>query len=122
MYYNETSFADLKNVVLSEIRGATEGSDVIVFVAVDGREWRMYHEQDCCESVYVESVVGNIDDLIGSEILMADESSDSENNQDYESVTWTFYKLATIKGYVDIRWVGSSNGYYSERVSFSLIQ
>jgi hypothetical protein len=96
-----------------------EGNE-LVFKTTDGETYRMYHEQDCCESVVLEDVVGDLEDLVGSEILVAEEV-EGESPADfeaYESYTWTFYKFATRKGYVDLRWLGQSNGYYSEGVSF----
>jgi hypothetical protein len=113
----------LKGKTLSKVSG-TVGDGEITFVTTDGDRYRMYHEQDCCESVSVEDIVGDLQDLVGSEILVAEEV-DGESPVDfeaYESHTWTFYKFATHKGYVDIRWLGSSNGYYSESVSFVKVQ
>ena len=81
--------------------------------------FRFWHCQDCCESVYIESVVGDLSDLEGEPLLIAEEVSGEipEDDTDYYgSRTWTFYKFATRKGYVDVRWLGESNGYYSESV------
>ena len=95
----------------------------IIFYLSNGAEYKMYHDQDCCEYVYIESIDGNLDDLIGSRLNQADESySHTGNRGDDESSTWTFYKLATIKGYVTIRWYGSSNGYYSESAGVEKIK
>lgn len=93
-------------------------NDEIFQILTETHLFTLYHRGDCCESVYLEDVVGEPEDLIGHEILMAEESTNDENplSEYDESFTWTFYKFATIKGYVDLRWYGSSNGYYSENV------
>ncbi|MDD0837856.1 hypothetical protein PSQ40_04660 [Curvibacter sp. HBC61] len=127
MTYVKAKFEDLKGLTLKSISGKAGDSEV-AFETVGGRRFVLHHFQDCCETVEVESVTGDLADLIGHPILIAEESSSGENpegvvveDQQYGSFTWTFYKLATIKGYVDIRWYGSSNGYYSESVDFNEI-
>jgi hypothetical protein len=114
-------FHTLEGLTLSEITGCHKGSGEILFTTTDGRCFRMFHWQDCCESVDVEDVVGDVVDLIGHPILRAEERSngvqDVENGHgDVEQ--WTFYTIATIRGTVDLRWYGISNGYYSTGVSF----
>ena len=99
------------------------GDDEIIFVTDRGEKYKMYHAQDCCESVTIEDIVGDLSDLVGEPILLAEEVKGAEPpvravDPWKDSFTWTFYKLATRKGYVDLRWYGSSNGYYSEEVSF----
>ena len=92
------------------------GDDFVAFVFLDGTIAKMHHVEDCCESVTVEDVNGDVADLIGVPLLVCDERTDSKEGGDYESATWTFYTLRTIRGSVDIRWLGVSNGYYSESV------
>lgn len=116
-------FGDLKGLTLRSIR-VNADKDRVWFDTADGRQFEMFHEQDCCEQVLVEEIIGDLRDLIGAPILVAEEvvsekpPADKALEYEPESQTWTFYKLRTIKGSVDIRWWGTSNGYYSESVYF----
>ena len=109
----------LKGKILKDIK--IEGTENIFFIDEDGIEYKMFQDYDCCANVYIEDICGDINNIIGSEIIMAEEVINrdlSPLNKFDESYTWTFYKFATVKGYVTIRWYGESNGYYSERVDF----
>lgn len=120
--YAEVS--DLKGKILTEIKNE---SDELRFICQDGSEYLMYHSQSCCEDVFIDDIEGDLKDLIGSPLLQAEETSNEEFEKEYaesiegkqqDSYTWTFYKFATIKSYVTIKWLGESNGYYSESVDF----
>ena len=108
---------DMVGVVFTKVEN---NGDQLRFECAEGA-FVFEHDQDCCESVSIEDVSGDLQDLIGEPLLLAEESSGetpSDYKFDYEpdSFTWTFYKFATRKGYVDVRWLGESNGYYSESV------
>ena len=95
------------------------GDTAMLFETADGERFMFAHEQDCCESVDINDIVGDLQDLVGEPMLIAEEvkGATEPDAEHYESYTYTFYKFATRKGYVDVRWLGESNGYYSESVS-----
>ena len=111
-------FSDLKGRRIKAIKINSDGTELIFNIKGVGN-YKLYHEQDCCEDVHVSDICGNLEDICDHEILLAEEVSQSQSDPYVEeSCTWTFYKLGTIKGSVVIRWIGLSNGYYSERVTF----
>ncbi len=116
------SIGDMLGLTLTSVQGGV-GSEEIRFETKEGRRFRMYHDQGCCESVSVEDIDGDFSGLIGSPLLMAEEVSNPTEELDKDrsfddSHTWTFYKLGTVRESVTIRWLGESNGYYSESVDF----
>jgi len=120
----ETAFEYLPilgETLISVERGTSGRSGDRITFKTATKTWVMYHSQDCCENVYIEDIEGNLDDLVGHPLLQAEvvtgEPEDSDSRYD-ELQQWTFYKLATVKGYVTIRWYGGSNGWYSVSVSF----
>ena len=100
-----------------EVTGSV-GEGEMVFVTEEGVRFMFAHQQDCCETVEINDIVGDLQDLVGEPLLLAEEVSGATepDEEHYDSYTYTFYKFATRKGYVDVRWLGESNGYYSEGV------
>lgn len=112
-------FSDLVGKTLISIDGCRAGSDTITFTCSDGTVYRQLQD-DYLGDVFVESVNGDTQNIIGRKIVIAEEKSnvDAPPRKGSESYTWTFYTIATVKGYLDIRWYGESNGYYSETADF----
>lgn len=111
--------SDFETKVIEELIGKTFyavtkiddiGDDELIFKGE--QTYKFYHYQECCETVMIEDICGDLNDLVGEPILQAEETTKEEG------VTWTFYRFATIRGAVIVRWHGSSNGCYSESVDF----
>lgn len=113
----------MTGLTIVDVSGLAKDSDELFFTTACGRQFKMYHEQDCCETVYIDDVCGDVEDLIDATIIHfeertdeGDEDSEDKPNRYSESFTWTFYDIQTDKGCVNIKWLGESNGYYSESV------
>ena len=115
----QKGMAQMLGKTFVQVTGAVGNFDLL-FETANGERFMFSHQQDCCERVDINDIVGDLEDLVGEPLLVAEEVQGETpvdfDEGDHESVTWTFYKFATRKGYVDVRWLGESNGYYSEGV------
>jgi hypothetical protein len=113
---------ELTELVGKILKQVTQTSEKLTFEFTNGERYLFHHEQDCCENVTIESVSGDWSRLYGSPLLRAEEKQSKDEQIDgkpeyIDSCTWTFYTFATQLDTVDVRWLGESNGYYSESVS-----
>lgn len=129
--------SNLKEVPFITLQGKTikdiiisEEKDHITFICDNNEKYLFAHDQDCCEDVYLESIDNDINLLLNSPILIAEETKHT-NTKKYlkdfgetiDTQTWSFYKLGTINGVCVFRWYGSGGGeIYSESASLFKIK
>lgn len=111
---------EFEGKTVKNIKGSA-GDNFLIFEFEDGTKYKMYHMQDCCEQVYIESIVGNLGRIIGEKIKFA-ELTKNTSDDGLNHKTWSFYKISTVKGDITIRWYGESNGYYSEEANIKKLE
>ena len=123
-YYGNKRYAKFdelvgKKVVSIKIEEGDENDAIII--KTSPKTFIMYHDQDCCEQVTIKEIDNDISKLVGATIVEAEVVTE-HSETDYGSMTWTFYKIATDRAdRFTISWLGESNGYYSEEVTFAEI-
>ena len=113
-------FSDLVGEVLDAVDIDREENQILLTTR-SGRKFLVYHEQDCCETVAISDQDGNFDNLIGKPLIEArDFAVDTgESESDYDSQTTTTLVFRVDDQTVVSRWIGDSNGYYSESVDIA---
>lgn len=120
--------SDFNQLLGQKIIKANRIEDTIEFITLDFKtnlynKYILQHHQDCCESVYIADINGDLKLLEGHIVAHAELSTKTPNSKENSDslVLWSFYKIAAGNEWVDIRYNGSSNGYYSVSVSFDHI-
>ena len=112
------------SVLVGEVLDAVDidrEENQILLTTRSGRKFLVYHEQDCCESVRIVSQDGSFDKLIGNPLIeardFAVDTGESESNYDSQTTTTLVFRVDDQT--VISRWIGDSNGYYSEGVDIA---
>lgn len=112
-YSSPIDIEQLKGMTITAV--VYKEDDESLLIHLNTHVLEMIHYQDCCETVYLADVVGSFEDLIGYPLLEVSETIVDTSSEDTSS-TASYYNFKTLKSSVQLRWVGESNGYYSEIV------
>ncbi|WP_083700353.1 hypothetical protein [Shewanella sp. UCD-KL12] len=123
----EVELCELVGKKIAVIKGLDKGSEEVRVFTECGYEYLFSNEPDGGK-VELEDFECDIEALVGAVIISAEistnEHSEGDDNPPHKYVecwTWSFYKIETTKGELWMRWLGESNGYYSEDVSLVLV-
>lgn len=106
---------------------------LLIIICSDGEVFELQHFPTCCEGSYLQDICGDLEDILVSPIVLAEESTKEVTEEEISTqvdtersigpcYNWTFYKLATIKGSVTLRFLGDNNGCYSTKVELKRIR
>lgn len=123
---------EMKTLVGETLTHIDVFSEEILLTLESGRKVKVYHSQDCCENVWLENVEGDFKELVGKVLIDVSEEVDPDGDQVFaahdeareypaESKTNTRISFVVDGATVITRWIGESNGYYSEGVTFAEI-
>lgn len=119
----------LETADLSPLLGVTMVShewdrfkSILTLVANDGRHFSLGGFSTDGGSAFLEDQNGNLDDLLNSPILFAEEKTTKVPNSELKDTGcedyYFFYEIATIKGSVQMRFYGAEGAYYTASVWF----
>ncbi|HDK6337024.1 hypothetical protein KD815_01505 [Klebsiella quasipneumoniae] len=83
--------------VFGSVEKSNDGTELIFRNNGWDEIFTFFHEQDCCESVWIEDIEGDLSDLEYSPILEAEVVSNKETDDSCDSRTWTFSSLEQQK-------------------------
>ena len=112
-YASTSKFEQIQGMTITAV--VYKESNESLLIHLNTHVLEMIHHQDCCETVYLADVVGSFEDLIGYPLLEVSENLVDIATEDMSS-TASYYNFKTIKASVQLRWVGESNGHYSETI------
>jgi len=64
----------MKGLTFVKVEGAV-GSDEMLFETAEGARFVFGHYQNCCERVDINDITGDLEDLVGEPLLIAEEVS-----------------------------------------------